>query len=97
VRVIGLPFEMTNNQLRFGLEGIAVEDGVAVYVCLQREWIDAGDPNGKVRIGRFDLVTGAWTFAYYPIDAVASPNGGWVGLSDITFLGGGQMAVLERG
>ena len=96
VRVIGLPFELTNNQLRFGLEGIAVEDGVAVYVCLQREWGNAGDPSGKVRIGRFDLVTGAWTFVHYPLDAVASPNGGWVGLSDITYLGGGQLAVLER-
>jgi len=96
VRVVGLPFEMTTNQLRFGLEGIAVEDGVAVYVCLQREWSNAGDPSGKVRIGRFDLVTGAWTFVHYPLDAVTSPNGGWVGLSDITYLGGGQLAVLER-
>ncbi len=95
-RVIGLPFEMTNNQLRFGLEGITVEDGAAVYVCLQREWSNAGDPAGKVRIGRFDLTTGRWTFAHYPLDAVASPNGGWVGLSDITYLGGGRLAVLER-
>jgi hypothetical protein len=96
VRVVGLPFDMTNNQLRFGLEGIAVEDGVAVYVCLQREWGNAGDPSGKVRFGRFDLATGAWTFVHYPLDAVASPNGGWVGLSDITYLPGGRLAVLER-
>ncbi|MEZ6014568.1 MAG: esterase-like activity of phytase family protein [Planctomycetota bacterium] len=96
VRVVGLPFEMTSNQLRFGLEGITVADDAAVYVCLQREWGNAGDPNGSVRIGRFDLTTGMWTFAFYPLDAVASANGGWVGLSEITYLGNGRLAVLER-
>jgi hypothetical protein len=95
-RVVGLPFEMTNNQLRFGLEGITVADDAAVYVCMQREWSAAGDPAGKVRIGRFDLNTGRWTFAFYPLDAVTSPQGGWVGLSDLTYLGSGRFAVLER-
>lgn len=95
-RVLGLPFEMTNNQLRFGLEGITVAEDQAVYVCVQREWANAGDPAGKVRIGRFDLTSGQWTFAHYPLDAATSPNGGWVGLSDLTYLGNGRLAVLER-
>ncbi|MEM1449511.1 MAG: esterase-like activity of phytase family protein [Planctomycetota bacterium] len=96
VRVVGLPFELASNQLRFGLEGCTVGDDGAVYVCFQREWTNAGDPAGSVRIGRFDPVGGGWTFAFYPLDAPTSPNGGWVGLSEIASLGGGEFAILER-
>lgn len=38
----------------------------------------------------------AWSFVYYPLDAVESPNGGWVGLSDLTSLGNNQFLVIER-
>ncbi|MGD8874537.1 MAG: esterase-like activity of phytase family protein, partial [Gammaproteobacteria bacterium] len=44
----------------------------------------------------YDTTTGNWTFAYYPLDVRESPNGGWVGLSEITSLGGGEFAVVER-
>jgi phytase-like protein len=83
------------NQLRFGFEGIAVHDNYA-YVCFQRSWSSAGDPAGHARIGRYSLTTGGWQYAYYPLDAVASPAGGWVGLSEITYLGDGEFAILER-
>ena len=33
---------------------------------------------------------------YYPLDEPESPNGGWVGLSDITAVGDGTFLVLER-
>jgi len=33
---------------------------------------------------------------FYPLDPVASPNGGWVGLSDITALGSNKFLVIER-
>lgn len=39
---------------------------------------------------------GEWKFFYYPLDAVESPAGGWVGLSEITALGDGRFAVVER-
>lgn len=94
--VLGLPFEMTRNQNRFGLEGITVADDQRLFVCLQREWTNAGDPTGKARIGRFEFATRQWTFAHYPLDAATSPNGGWVGMSDLTYLGNGRLAILER-
>ena len=40
--------------------------------------------------------TETWTFVFFPLNAPESPNGGWVGLSDITFVGGGEFLVLER-
>lgn len=89
------PLALTKQQNRFGLEGIAkTADGL--YVCFQREWANAGDPGGKVRIGRYDPATGAWSFVHYPLDVATSPNGGWVGLSEITWLGGDDFAVVER-
>lgn len=101
-RVVTLPVELTRQQLRFGFEGIAVTGHPAagevfdVWVCFQRAWQDAGDPAGHARIGRYNLFSQAWTFAYYPLDAATSPNGGWVGLSELTHLGGDRFAVVER-
>lgn len=48
------------------------------------------------RIGRYDTVTEEWTSAYYPLDELTSPNGGWVGLSELTCLGCEKFAVIER-
>ncbi len=89
------PIELTRNQLRFGYEGVAAI-GPYVYVCFQRAWQAAGDPSDRARIGRYDRRNGDWTFAYYPLDAPTSPNGGWVGLSELTYLGSDTFAVLER-
>lgn len=44
----------------------------------------------------YDILTNAWTFYFYPLEAPASQNGGWVGLSDIHSLGDGKFLVLER-
>ena len=49
-----------------------------------------------MRIGRYETATGHWTFYYYPIEAPLSPNGGWVGLSELTALGPHDFAVIER-
>src|SRR5690606_38469096 len=65
-----------------------------LYVAFQREWVD--DPNNHVRIGRYNTATGAWTFFYYEISDPESPNGGWVGLSEIVALDGGELLVIER-
>ena len=94
-RVAYLRPNIIGNQLRFGFEGVSTYDG-RIYVCFQRAWQDAGDPSNMARIARYNDSTGVWSFAYYPLDAATSANGGWVGLSDITHLGGGKFAVLER-
>jgi hypothetical protein len=102
--VVTLPAAVNAKQHRFGFEGVAsvMEGGGEVlYVAFQRAWVGDPEPNnvdfgGKVRIGRYDLSTGDWTFAYYPLDVRESPNKGWVGLSEITALNNGEFAVVER-
>lgn len=104
IETITLPDAVNAKQRRFGFEGVAsvMEGGSEVlYVAFQRPWVDDPAPNnsddgGKVRIGRYDRAHGEWTFAYYPLDVRQSPNGGWVGLSEITALGQGRFAVIER-
>jgi len=91
--VIQLPEALNAGQLRFGFEGIAEYDGKA-YVAFQRAWTALGDENP--RIGIYDVASETWSFLFYPLDAVESQNGGWVGLSDITSLGDGSFLVVER-
>jgi len=95
--VVTLLGDTNGRQVRFGFEGIAAtgESGSEIlYVAFQREWAD--DPDGQVRIGRYDTASSEWTFYYYPLDAVESPAGGWVGLSDITAISPSEFAVVER-
>lgn len=89
--VILLPAELNAVQLRFGFEGVAESNGKLV-VAFQRAWNKEANP----RLGIFDLNAKTWSFVYYPLDAVASPNGGWVGMSDITALPNNQFLVVER-
>lgn len=105
-REIRLPGAVDARQKSNGYEGVAVTGVVGVdeqvYVAFQREW--SGDPAGKVRIGVYTPAldttsgedAGEWKFFYYPLDAVESPAGGWVGLSEITALDDGKFAIIER-
>ncbi|MBL8331399.1 MAG: esterase-like activity of phytase family protein [Rubrivivax sp.] len=93
-RVIPLPAAQNNLQARFGFEGVAEHDGKLV-VAIQRSW-DVSNKNGNPLIGVFDLATQAWSFMSYPIDLVVSPNGGWVGLSEISAIGANRFLVVER-
>ncbi len=96
-QVINLPGDVNAIQSSNGFEGIAAveEAGVEVlYVAFQRAW--QGEDSGWVRIGRYDTDAATWSFAFYPLDAVTSPNGGWIGLSELTHLGGTKLAVIER-
>lgn len=94
-QVVLPPLDVTLNQLRFGFEGVAVV-GDTLYVAFQRAWGAAGDPAGLARIGRYDTQTATWTFAHYPLETPTSPAGGWVGLSELTYLGDDTFALLER-
>ena len=101
---VSLPDSVNEKQRRFGFEGVTSVmegDNEVLYVAFQRAWIGDPEPDnvadgGKVRIGRYNTGTGDWSFAYYPLDVRESPNEGWVGLSEITALGGDEFAVLER-
>jgi hypothetical protein len=97
LREVRLPPEVDALQTSNGYEGVAVigsGNSEKVYVAFQREW--KNDPAGKVRIGEYTPATGAWRFFYYPLDAVQSPAGGWVGLSELVSLGYGRFATIER-
>jgi uncharacterized protein YjiK len=97
VREIALPAAVAALKRSNGFEGVAVTGAGAteqVYLAFQREWTD--DPGGRVRIGRYTPAADAWTFFYYPLDAVESPAGGFVGLSEIVALDDRTLLVLER-
>lgn len=96
-RVVSLPASTAARQIGSGFEGVAAvgaDAGEQVYVAFQREWKD--DPAGLVRIGRYTPADGSWRFFHYPLDAVESPFGGWIGLSEIVALDGDRFAVVER-
>ena len=66
-------------------------------ICITRDGDEGGIGFlGGPYLGKYDPLTETWTFVFYPLDAPESPNGGWVGLSDITFVGDGEFLVLER-
>lgn len=89
--VVPLPDAVNALQVRFGFEGVAESDGKLV-VAMQRPWLGETMP----RIAVYDLAARTWQFHYYPLDPPASPNGGWVGLSEITAIGGNRFLVIER-
>lgn len=89
--VVTLPEEINAMQLRFGFEGVSEYAG-NVYVAFQRAWGGEANP----RIGIYNSATKDWQFLFYPLDRSESQNGGWVGLSDIASLGGGDFLVVER-
>jgi hypothetical protein len=94
---VELPASVNDLQRSNGFEGVTVVGSGGqerVYVAFQREW--AGDPARHVRIGQYSPSEGKWRFFYYPIDAVESPAGGSVGLSEITALSDERFAVIER-
>lgn len=92
-----LPDTLTAGMTDSGFEGVAATGDLTtefVYAPIQREWAD--DLAGQVKIARYDVAAATWEFATYPLDPVESPNGGWVGLSEITLLEDGTFAIIER-
>ncbi|NNG02533.1 MAG: alkaline phosphatase [Inquilinus sp.] len=91
---IGLPTAYeTNFSVRFGFEGVAAWGDKAI-VAIQREWAD--DADDEVKLAVYDPATASWSFVRYPKDPPSSPRGGWVGLSEITAIGGDRFLIIER-
>lgn len=94
---IALPDDVAAGLGKQGFEGVTAQtvDGhEIVWTALQREV--AGDPEGVVRLGRYDVDAGSWSFYGYRLEAASGADGDWNGLSEITLTGNGTLAVIER-
>uniref|UniRef100_UPI00286D4FD6 esterase-like activity of phytase family protein n=1 Tax=Tabrizicola sp. TaxID=2005166 RepID=UPI00286D4FD6 len=90
VEEIALPESLLPNEVRFGFEGIAVA-GDWLWMAVQREWKD--DPAGMVKLLAYNTKDQTWGAVHYPLDA--APEGGWMGLSEIT-ISGDWAYLIER-
>ena len=87
---IAYPAELLANETRSGSEGIALV-GDTLWIAIQREWKD--DEKGFVKLVSYKPASKEWGAVRYPLDA--APEGGWVGLSEITLLGD-YVYLIER-
>ncbi len=86
---IGIPPELAAVEKRFGFEGIT-KVGDTLWMAVQREWKD--DPKDHVKLVAYNLETKEWGAVHYP---KATPDTGWVGLSEIV-AHGDYVYVVER-
>ncbi len=87
-----LPPDMARHRVRAGLEGVSAwgqGDRERVAVVFQRRWKD--DPKGQVKIGLYNPADHHWQFFRYPLEARKG-----TGLSAVSFMPDGRVAVLER-
>jgi hypothetical protein len=93
-QVLSLPAEWNAKQVRYGFEGVAYDPDKNILVAVtQRAW--GSDTHPAIHI--FDVDSGNHIgYGFYALDSVASKNGGWIGLSDITYVGDGIFYILER-
>ncbi|MFD3735867.1 esterase-like activity of phytase family protein [Streptomyces sp. NPDC058632] len=95
-QVVALPADVAAGLGSQGFEGVTAttdrQGREIVWATLQREV--AGDPSGTVRLGRYDVAAGTWSWYGYRIGATTTP-GDWIGLSEITVVGD-RLAVIER-
>lgn len=81
-----------------GFEGVTVSDsGRFLLAPIQRGYATDAVVDGvkHARIARYDLVAERWDFYLYPLEETTA-SGDWIGLSEITNLGGDRFAVIER-
>ncbi|MGH6761277.1 MAG: esterase-like activity of phytase family protein [Phyllobacterium sp.] len=91
---ISLPQELLPHQTRSGLEGITVVgtgDEAVLWMAVQREWKD--DDKGFVKLLSYKPKDKEWGAVSYPLEK--APEGGWIGLSEIT-AHEGQLYIVER-
>jgi hypothetical protein len=90
IEEVGFPVELLAGQTRFGTEGVALV-GNTLWVAVQREWGD--DEKGFTKLLAYDLDKKEWGAVRYPFEK--APEGGWVGLSEIT-VHGDYAYIVER-
>jgi len=86
---VGLPPELMANEIRFGFEGVT-KVGDTLWMAVQREWKD--DPKHEVKLVAYNTETQEWGAVRYEL---ATPEKGWVGLSEIT-AHGDYVYIVER-
>jgi hypothetical protein len=94
---IPLPDAAYEQAIRFGFEGVTTRgegDDEQVVVAVQRAWKD--DPKDSAKLAIYSPAQDSWSFVRYPLEAPKSERGGWVGLSEITYLDGDRFALIER-
>ncbi|MBB3809604.1 esterase-like activity of phytase family protein [Pseudochelatococcus contaminans] len=92
--IVELPDELKHHATRYGFEGVAVGgqgDEETLWIAVQREWKD--DPKGHAKILAYTPADKSWGALHYPLD---TPANGWVGLSEITYIGDDTFIVIER-
>jgi hypothetical protein len=87
---VAYPAELLAGETRSGAEGIALV-GDTLWIAIQREWKD--DDRGTVKLVSYTPSSKQWGAVRYALDA--APEGGWVGLSEITHHRG-DVYVIER-
>jgi len=75
------------------LQDFSGENGSMGFPEAMLIWTRGAD---TVKIGRYEVATGAWTFVQYALDVMTLPNGAVIGLSEITPLPNGTFAIIER-
>lgn len=91
---IAFPPALLAGENRSGAEGVtAVGEGedMTLWIAIQREWKD--DEKGFVKLVSYKPASGEWGAVRYPLEA--APEGGWVGLSEIT-AHGDFVYLIER-
>jgi hypothetical protein len=87
---IAYPAALLAGEIRSGSEGVA-RIGDTLWIAIQREWKD--DEKGFVKLVAYNTESEEWGAVRYPLEA--APEGGWVGLSEIT-VHGDYAYILER-
>jgi len=91
---IAYPSALLAGEIRSGSEGIAAigsGDDLVLWIPIQREWKD--DEKGFVKLVSYTPSSEEWGAVRYPLDA--APEGGWVGLSEMT-VHGDYAYIIER-
>ncbi|MFC8388130.1 esterase-like activity of phytase family protein [Streptomyces sp. NPDC057238] len=95
-QVVPLPADVAADLGSQGFEGVTATTDARgheiVWATLQREV--GTDPAGVVRLGRYDVRAGTWSWYGYRLGTTTT-TGDWIGLSEITVVGD-RLAVVER-
>jgi sugar lactone lactonase YvrE len=92
IEEIALPEALLDQEIRFGMEGIA-KVGDVLWLAVQREWQD--DPAGMVKLLAYNTADQSWGAVHYPLDPAPAGEGAWMGLSEIS-LHGDHLYLIER-